>query len=89
MEKIEEYNILQSRPLIFFLVVVKWSWELYDDVDVKPLFNIWDLNTIFEENALLQVNENLTIALIITSVGRLFKIRDRHLWKSQSYLHRI
>lgn len=69
MEKIEEY-ILQLEPLTFSLsLLLSGSCELHNHIDMKLLFNIWDLNKISEENALLQDNTNLTIALITASVG--------------------
>lgn len=61
---------MQLKPSTSSLsLLLSGSPELHNDVDMKLLFNIWDLNKIPEENALLQVNTNLTIALIFASAG--------------------
>lgn len=48
---------------------------MYNGVDIN-LFNMRDLNEIFDENVLLQVNKNLTIISTTPLVRRSFKIRQ-------------
>lgn len=89
MEKIEGYNILQLKPLTFSSSVsLSGSCELHSPVDIKLLSNIWYLNKISEENAVVQVN-NLTIALITASVGIFENGVQAFVKIKQSYLHRI
>lgn len=69
---------MATKAVNFSLLLLSGRCEMNNDVDIKLLSTIWDLNRLSEENALPPFNKTLTIALIIAFVGRLFKITDRH-----------